>query len=159
MGICQRLPNGGAMSFFYEHRGQTHTVELQTGAAGYIVLVNGVQIEAPSGATVAKSGRDVYVHFDGRTYVLKRVAGQAGASESGGGSGTLRAPMPGQVRQVLVIEEQQVAAGETLMILEAMKMEMRILAPQAAKVARVAVSQGQSVDRNQTLVELVNDAG
>jgi acetyl/propionyl-CoA carboxylase alpha subunit len=147
------------MSFTYEHRGQIHTVELQSSAAGYIVLVDGVPVEVASGATVAKNGRDIYVHYDGRSYVLKRVAGQAGAAGSGGGSGVLRAPMPGQVRQVLVSDGQQVAAGETLVILEAMKMEMRIQAPQATKVARVAVSQGQSVEREQTLVELESDVG
>lgn len=147
------------MSFRYEHRGQTHTVELQSGAAGYTVLVDGVVVEAAAGAIVAKSGRDTYVHYEGRSYLLRRMAGQAGAVGVGGGSDVLRAPMPGQVRQVLVTDGQQVAAGEVLVILEAMKMEMRIQAPQVAKVARVAVSQGQSVDREQTLVELVNDAG
>ncbi len=147
------------MSFTYEHRGKTQTVELQAAAGSYTVLVDGTPVDLPIGATVAKNGRDIYVHYDGRSYVLKRVAGQAGAAGSGGGSGTLRAPMPGQVRQVLVTEGQQVAAGETLVILEAMKMEMRIQAPQAAKVARVAVSQGQSVEREQTLVELESNDG
>jgi acetyl/propionyl-CoA carboxylase alpha subunit len=147
------------MSFRYEHRGQSYAVELQQSATGYLVLVDGVVVETATGAIVAKSGRDVYVHYEGRTYLLRRVAGQAGAVGVGGGSDVLRAPMPGQVRQVLVADGQQVAAGEVLVILEAMKMEMRIQAPQAAKVARVAVSQGQSVDREQTLVELVSDAG
>lgn len=147
------------MIFNYSYKQNQHTVELQAAVSGYSVFVDGVAIVAPQGAVVAKSGLDLFVHYEGRTYVLRRIPGGDNASTAGGGSGMLRAPMPGQVRQLLVSEGQQVAAGEVLMILEAMKMEIRIQAPQAAKVARVAVSQGQSVEREQTLVELVSDAG
>jgi biotin carboxyl carrier protein len=147
------------MTFTYEHKQQRHTVELQAGASGYTVIVDGEATPTPHEAVVAKSGLDVFVHYEGRTYILRRVAGGSNTGGAGAGSGTLRAPMPGQVRQLLVSEGQQVAAGEVLMILEAMKMEIRIQAPHAAKVARLAVSQGQSVEREQTLVELESDAG
>lgn len=144
------------MIFNYAYRGKVYTVELQ----GSAVLVDGQPLAADGNAgVVARRGRDIYVHFEGRSYRLQRVAGQAAGGAAVGGESVLRAPMPGQVRQVLVSEGQQVAAGETLLVLEAMKMEIRIQAPGAAKVAKVQVQQGQSVERDQTLVELVSDAG
>lgn len=105
-------------------------------------------------AQVAKEGRKVWVHVDGKTYGLERMVGDAKQAGLAGRERVLRAPMPGQVRQVAVKAGQDVKTGEVLVLLEAMKMEIRIQAPQAAKVARVAVSKGQSVEREQILVEL-----
>ncbi len=103
----------------------------------------------------AKQGRKIWLHFDGRSYYVEKQAGSAVAGGSAtSGERTLRAPMPGQVRQVLVQDGQVITAGETLVLLEAMKMEIRIQAPRQGKVARVAVKQGQSVEKEQTLVEL-----
>ncbi len=62
--------------------------------------------------------------------------------------------MPGIVRRVLVAEGQLVARGEALLLLEAMKMEIRISAPEDGVVRRVAVSAGQAVERGQELVQL-----
>ena len=62
--------------------------------------------------------------------------------------------MPGIVRQVLVAEGQAVARGQALMLLEAMKMEIRVTAPEAGLVRRVAVTAGQTVERGQALIEL-----
>ncbi len=62
--------------------------------------------------------------------------------------------MPGIVRQVLVAEGQPVARGQALVLLEAMKMDIRVTAPEAGVVRRVAVTAGQAVERRQTLIEL-----
>jgi biotin carboxyl carrier protein len=71
-----------------------------------------------------------------------------------GGRETLAAQMPGVVRRVLAGEGEQVIRGQTLLILEAMKMEIRINAPEAGTVTTVSVAEGQSVERGQRLVEL-----
>jgi len=49
-----------------------------------------------------------------------------------------------------------VALGQTLVILEAMKMEIRVPAPHAGRVAAISVREGQVVDRGQALVELAH---
>jgi biotin carboxyl carrier protein len=62
--------------------------------------------------------------------------------------------MPGGVLAVRVTEGQSVEAGETLVVLEAMKMENAVTAPAAATVSRVLVEAGQQVQRGDPLVEL-----
>ena len=71
-------------------------------------------------------------------------------------AGELTAPMPGQVRAVNVIEGESVMKGQTLMVLEAMKMEIRIQSPMDGVVKSLAVKVGQTVEREQVLVEIEN---
>jgi biotin carboxyl carrier protein len=60
--------------------------------------------------------------------------------------------MPGSVVTVAVSEGQQVARGELLVTVEAMKMEHRVTAPFEGTVAEVHVAAGQQVDADQLLV-------
>lgn len=64
----------------------------------------------------------------------------------------LRAPMPGLVRQVNVQVGDQVDAGDSLFILEAMKMENLLKSPVNGKVSDVFVKPGESVEKNQILL-------
>jgi methylmalonyl-CoA carboxyltransferase small subunit len=65
-----------------------------------------------------------------------------------------QSPIAGVVVRVLAQEGQQVAQGEPLLVLEAMKMESSIAAPTAGTVARVLVGPGDAVKTGQLLVEL-----
>ena len=65
----------------------------------------------------------------------------------------IHAPMPGLVLRVEVAVGQTVAAGDTLLVLEAMKMENAIKAPAAGTVTSVAVNVGQAVDKGALLLE------
>ena len=67
---------------------------------------------------------------------------------------TIRAPMPGRVVSVAVETGQQVVAGATLVVLEAMKMESSITAPHNGTAERVAIQPGQTVSRDDELVVL-----
>jgi biotin carboxyl carrier protein len=58
------------------------------------------------------------------------------------------------VREVLVAEGDTVQRGQTLVILEAMKMEIRVAAPGDGQVRRLLVRQGDVVERGQRLVEI-----
>jgi biotin carboxyl carrier protein len=62
--------------------------------------------------------------------------------------------MPAQVRAVQVSEGDSVEAGQTLLLLEAMKMEIRVQAPHAGRVARLLARPGDTVERDQVLVEM-----
>ena len=66
----------------------------------------------------------------------------------------VKSPLPGSVVKVCVSEGQDVKKGDTLLILESMKMENPILAEQDGKVAQVAVAAGQTVMQDDLLVVL-----
>jgi 3-methylcrotonyl-CoA carboxylase alpha subunit len=62
--------------------------------------------------------------------------------------------MPAIVRQVLAQAGQAVKRGEALVVLEAMKMELRLAAPRDGTVRSVACEVGQTIKRGQVVVEL-----
>lgn len=99
----------------------------------------------------AKVGDTWWVHIGGHTFCIDHI--EPGASEDDEGSG-LTAPMPGKVLQVLVEVGQRVEAGQPLMILEAMKMEHRIVASQEGSVSAVYFSEGDQVQQGVALLEL-----
>ena len=67
---------------------------------------------------------------------------------------SVTAPMPGNILKVLVSPGQQVSEGDTLVILEAMKMENEVVAPRAGTVAQILVSKGSTVETGAALVVL-----
>jgi|GEM_PF-266071 len=77
---------------------------------------------------------------------------------SAAAEGSLLAQMPGQIIEVRVADGDQVEAGQVLVILEAMKMEIRVSAPMPGTVKRILVVPGQTVERGQPLVELTDPA-
>jgi biotin carboxyl carrier protein len=104
---------------------------------------------------IVRAGKDHHVAVGGQTYVLAPEATGAAAASSGTlANPQIIAPMPGKVLQVLVTEGQQVAEGDGLLILEAMKMENRIVAEADGTVKKVNVSVGQMVDGGMLMMEL-----
>jgi glutaconyl-CoA/methylmalonyl-CoA decarboxylase subunit gamma len=70
------------------------------------------------------------------------------------GAVLISAPMPGTILDIKVTEGDTVKKGDTLLILEAMKMENEITAPQDGTVASVQTSKGSSVNTGDALVSL-----
>lgn len=70
------------------------------------------------------------------------------------GDGRIKAPIPGLITRILVEPGVSVRAGQPLLVLEAMKMENEIRAPFDGVVSSVSVAGGQTVIRNQVLVEV-----
>jgi acetyl/propionyl-CoA carboxylase alpha subunit len=66
----------------------------------------------------------------------------------------IKAPMPGLVLDIHVTAGQEVAEGDKILILEAMKMENSLMIHTNAKIKSVLVKKGQAVEKNQVLVEL-----
>jgi biotin carboxyl carrier protein len=119
---------------------------------GWLLVIDGRQAVVYSGA----QGNVRYLHFDGQEYTLTAVEARGGRRRGTAGEGDLTAQMPGQVLDVLVGEGQAVTRGQTLVILEAMKMEIRVSAPGDGQVQRVLVKKGDVVERGQHLVEIVS---
>ena len=66
----------------------------------------------------------------------------------------IRAPMPGMIARVVVEEGDDVQQGDTIVILESMKMENELKSPRAGTVHRVNVTTGDSVEQNRVLVTI-----
>ena len=70
----------------------------------------------------------------------------------------IRAPMPGLITRVEVAAGDTVAAGQGLVIVEAMKMENELRAEAAGVVSRILVAPGQAVEKGAILIELTASA-
>lgn len=70
------------------------------------------------------------------------------------GDGRVKAPIPGQITQIIVGVGDEVAAGQPLLVLEAMKMENEIRSPRSGQVKLMNVAPGQRVSLNDLLVEI-----
>lgn len=103
----------------------------------YTVLLNGVSysftIESP-------------ISYKRRKYLEKHK--QASKTE------VVTAPMPGKIIELLVEESAQVKEGEAILILEAMKMQNEILAQVAGKIRKINVKPGDSVTKDDVLMEI-----
>jgi acetyl/propionyl-CoA carboxylase alpha subunit len=124
---------------------------LQANGGKLDVLIDGKRITA----YVSSDNARRWVTIDGQTFVLTKSSGARKGSHAGHhAAGELTAPMPGQVRAVNVGEGEAVTKGQTLLVLEAMKMEIRVQAPRDGKIAKLFVKQGQTVEREQVLIEI-----
>ena len=85
----------------------------------------------------------------------RRAAGGGGAA--GGGNGTITVPMQGTIVKVLVEVGQHVDAGQSVVVLEAMKMENQINADVSGTVAEVKVAAGDTVGGGDTVVVITPD--
>jgi acetyl-CoA/propionyl-CoA carboxylase biotin carboxyl carrier protein len=136
----------------------------------------GTEVEA-TGSSESPARRQLTVEVDGKRFDVAledpgAAAGGAGASgETGGGreprsgsdgaeaggsvtadSQTISAEMQGTILSVNVAAENEVAAGDVVLVLEAMKMENDIVAEIGGTVVEVVVSEGDSVDMGDPLV-------
>ena len=79
-------------------------------------------------------------------------AAPAAAAPAAAGDTTVSAPMPGKIVKLVASVGQAVNAGDTLLILEAMKMQNEIAAPCAGTVKSFSVNAGDSVKPGQAMV-------
>jgi acetyl/propionyl-CoA carboxylase alpha subunit len=123
---------------------------------GLRVIVAG---EAFLDAELAGVRRRVEVHRAGETVYVDSPLGSDVLQETprfppavdGGAAGSLRAPMPGIVSRVAVVESETVAEGQLVLVIEAMKMEHPVRAPHAGRLSEVRVEAGQQVERGDVL--------
>jgi biotin carboxyl carrier protein len=108
---------------------------------------------------IARDGERRFISAGGRSFVVtepSRDAGRfaEGEEKSAEGITSIKAPMPGKVIKVSVAEGQKVRKNQSLVIVEAMKMENEIRSAADGVVKRIHVSAGELVDSEKTLIEL-----
>ncbi len=135
--------------------GEVWEVDARLTAQGiYSLLIAGVSHVADvtdrDGACVVDVGDETYViRVEEQTrYVIRTRGGAAG----GRAHQTLVAPLPGKITHVAVRPGDTVAAGDTLLVIEAMKMENELRAGAPGTVAEVRVRAGQTVNAGDVLL-------
>ena len=141
----------------YKVKGAEYTVKINDVEGNMAkVEVNGipfeVEMERPMHLTHKPVIRPVaHVHHGPVT----PAAAPAAQPEVPAGNGTaVRAPLPGTVNAVAVTVGQAVKKGQTVVVLEAMKMENEIMSPEAGTVTSVAVTKGATVQSGDVLVTI-----
>jgi len=99
-----------------------------------------------------KGGYEVL--YEGRHYFVSTAPGFASATHEERSKDEIRAPMTGRVVKVPIKVGQEVKAGDTLVVIEAMKMETTLSAPEDAEVVEVRASEGDIVQEGDLLVRL-----
>jgi biotin carboxyl carrier protein len=120
----------------------------------YSVLIGGRSYEArveetPSFLAVTVGGR----RFEIETRDPRRFSRKGGGGSSDGAH-TVASPMPGKVVRVLVSAGDEVAAGQGLLVVEAMKMQNEMKAPRAGRVLSLAAAEGSTVSAGEVLVTI-----
>jgi acetyl/propionyl-CoA carboxylase alpha subunit len=150
------------------------TMRLRHGSRDYTVSiardgrirVDGIEVDAsprPDGAVrlgesglaawVVASGDARWVFLDGRTYVFEVQKGRTARRQTGHHE-SLTAPMPATVRRIHVAVGDRVKRGDTLIVLEAMKMELPVKAATDGIVALINCRESELVQPGTTLIEL-----
>lgn len=158
------------MEVTLEVEGQAHDLRLTKAKGGWSVEVDGEAFEARldrngSGVLVRIGDRTVHVTLarpgeaavDGKptAYRVQSVTGSAIPGKAGPAHAThVRPPMNGKLERILVHPGQQVAKGDVLFVLEAMKMHNEVKAPVAGKVAAVHLTVGTTVEPRQVVLDL-----
>lgn len=149
-------PNGGG--YEVSVGGRTYHVDAEAARAGlHSLRIGGAQHEV----AVRRHGEGAYwvstVHGSGPVEVadpLTHLAAQTRGGAGGRRRQTVKAYMPGRVVALLVEEGQEVASGQGILVLEAMKMENEIRAEYDGTVTKIHVQPGQAVDMGNPLFEL-----
>jgi len=76
---------------------------------------------------------------------------------TGGNVTQITSPMPGNIWKIVKKPNEKVNKHETILILEVMKMENEIVAPEAGTITNILVSEGNKVDAGQVIIEMIAD--
>ncbi|MBQ5634083.1 MAG: biotin/lipoyl-binding protein [Clostridia bacterium] len=121
--------------------GVTYTVEVEEVGATASAPVAAAPVAAPAAPVAAPAA-------------APKAAPAAPKASGAAGAVSVKAPMPGNIMKVNCKVGASVKKGDVLIVLEAMKMENDICAPQDGVVASVEVAQGASVETDALLVTL-----
>ncbi|MEN8154162.1 MAG: acetyl-CoA carboxylase biotin carboxyl carrier protein subunit [Acidobacteriota bacterium] len=137
------LDKDGEYEFRYEDKNKTYTIEKLWGRNILIKDDNNKVYNV----FVEKFEEGHCVFFKGRSFTIK----DATSRKHGGGFDiegeiTIKSPLPGQIKKVFKKVDDEVEEGESILVLEAMKMENEIKSPKKGVIKTLSVKEGGSVD-------------
>lgn len=167
---------GDAVKVYLEIAGEQREIRLERAADGlYRALIDGTEMEVhaeelrPGVVSLLMEGRayrivaeetveteDSAVHVGRERFAYRMddprsLRSRLRANEHGDGPKTLKASMPGRVVRVLAAEGDSVAAGQGVLVIEAMKMQNELKAPKDGVVGKLLVAPGEAVGAGQDL--------
>ena len=118
----------------------------------FLVKVNGtdyeVEVEEITAAGAAKENTDTDMKNS------ENAGNRSTANITTAGPGAVNAPLPGTIAEIMVVPGQKVSQGETVLLLEAMKMQNEIASPLSGVVQEIFVGKGDNVILGQTMVSI-----
>ncbi|MGE4365916.1 acetyl/propionyl/methylcrotonyl-CoA carboxylase subunit alpha [Thermomonas sp.] len=146
--------HGHAGQYRLLHAGQPHAIDGARWQDGVLSLrIDGAMHRVRAAVDLAAGL--VQVH-DGQSRLSLRIDSghRSGAADASSGDHRIRAPMPGRVVLVQAAAGQAVQAGEVVLVLEAMKMELALKAPRAGRLAEIRAAAGDFVEADAVLAVL-----
>ncbi|GHA04024.1 acetyl/propionyl/methylcrotonyl-CoA carboxylase subunit alpha [Oceanisphaera arctica] len=152
-----------------EYEAETHRLDMRSEPDGWWMTIGGRQhrltaklqgdrLQAvidgvPLRCHLARHNDQLWLFYHGERFDV-RLHNPDYEQQSTHNGGNLSAPMPGMISQIKVAVGESVAAGQTLLILEAMKMEHPIVAPTTGRVAELYYREGSQVSEGAELLRL-----
>jgi len=123
----------------------------------FIITVNGQQFDVEVEEVKNGNKPQPAVSQAAPSSSAKKISAPAAAPASAvnGSAIKINAPMPGSILKVNVKKGDVVRHGQSLLVLEAMKMENEISSPTDGKVADIKVGQGDNVSAGQVMIEII----
>lgn len=167
-----RIGGRASRSIDVEHKGERQTVEAEGHNGGYRLTLSDQIVDIKlrpldeHSYSITRDGQSrrlkiyaandlsVEICLGHRRWSLKRHERFEAVSEGHAGEGRLTAPMPGKILDVRVKQGDKVNEGDTLLIMEAMKMELTIKAPMNGEVTQITVATGDIIEADALLLEI-----
>lgn len=129
-------------SISFEFNGKSYEFEYESLGSGLTKLKN----DGNNHLLNYSVNSDGEYHVFGEEFEAKLVSSEQGRSKSsGGGSGSLNAPMPGNIFKIIATVGEELKKGDPILIMEAMKMEHTIKAPINGKLTKICFKEGDQV--------------
>ena len=111
-------------------------------------VIDGVELKG----FVARDGDTIFVHANGETWEINAINAIDAAGLGRGASDAVLAPMPGTVVTAYVMAGDHVTRGQTLIVIESMKLQTSIVADRDGSIAEVFFSENESFNKGAQLM-------
>jgi acetyl/propionyl-CoA carboxylase alpha subunit len=140
--------------------GREFPIDVAPLAGGVLsLLVNGRSYEVRQDDSAGRGNIDIGIvigreRFSAVVRDPRSLRARRGRDRGAEGPKKIKAPMPGKVVRILAPPGSEVEFGQSVLVIEAMKMQNELKAPKKGKVSKLNVAEGAAVESGQTLAEV-----
>ncbi len=126
---------------------------LQIDENTYSILVNNESITVG----IFREGKKIQVFHEGDLYEIEAVSGRDASQAEGTGSLNITAPMHSRVVKILKKQGDKVEVGDSVVVVEAMKMESELKASASGSIKEIRVKEGDTAEKDSVLAVLSDE--